>query len=99
MFFRLCNSLAMFQGFMNQLFRELINKGHMIIYMDNILVFTEDLEGRRTIVKRVLQVLKDNKLYLKQRNIRLNKKKSNMGLIIGNSMIQMDPGKVDTIKD
>lgn len=38
---------------MNEIFRELVIEGHVIIYMDNTLILTEDLEEHRTIVKRV----------------------------------------------
>ena len=44
MFFGLTNSPATFQTMMNQLFRSLINQGHIVIYMDDIMIFTVDLE-------------------------------------------------------
>ena len=44
MFFGLCNSPATFQTMMNNLFRELITEGVVIIYIDDILIFTETME-------------------------------------------------------
>ena len=44
MFFELTNSLATFQAFMNHILQDLINAGHMIVYMDDILVFTNMIE-------------------------------------------------------
>lgn len=44
MFFGLTNLLTMFQSYMNHIFTDLIDEGHVIIYMDNILVFTRDNE-------------------------------------------------------
>ena len=44
MFFGLCNVPATFQKFMNEIFRELIDEGHTIVYLDDILIFTNDLE-------------------------------------------------------
>jgi hypothetical protein len=41
MFFGLCNSLATFQGFMDDTLKEEINLGDYGIYMDNILVATD----------------------------------------------------------
>jgi hypothetical protein len=42
MFFGLTNSLATFQTMMNGIFREEIAEGWVVIYMDNILVFSKD---------------------------------------------------------
>ncbi len=38
MFFGLTNSPAMFQTIMNTIFQDLINKGNVTIYMDNIAI-------------------------------------------------------------
>ena len=65
MFFGLCNSPATFQRMMNEVLRDLINEGHVLVYLDDILVFTEDLELHRKIVHRVLQRLREHQLYLK----------------------------------
>ncbi|KAL5501131.1 hypothetical protein ACEPAH_9518 [Sanghuangporus vaninii] len=47
MFFGLCNAPATFQGFMNDIFRGLIHEGVVIIYLDNILIFSNTLEEHR----------------------------------------------------
>jgi hypothetical protein len=44
MFFGLCNSLATFQAIMNDIFRDMLNKGWLIIYMDDILIYSNDSE-------------------------------------------------------
>jgi hypothetical protein len=44
MFFRLCNSPATFQAMMNDIFRDMLNEGWLIIYMDNILIYSNDPE-------------------------------------------------------
>jgi len=38
--------------------------GKIIIYMDNILIFTQTMEEHRDIVRQVLQIPADNKLLL-----------------------------------
>jgi hypothetical protein len=43
MFFSLCNSPAMFQAMMNHLFKDMIDEGWIVIYMDLILIFSKDL--------------------------------------------------------
>ena len=46
MFFGLTNSPATFQTFMNVILKDLIDDGHVIVYLDDILVFTETIEER-----------------------------------------------------
>jgi len=49
---------------MDMLFRELIMTGKIVIYIDNILIFTQIIDKHKDIVKQVLQILADNKLSL-----------------------------------
>jgi hypothetical protein len=65
MFFGLTNSPATFQTMMNDLFRELIDEGVVIVYLDDILIYTETMEEHQRVVKRVLEILRKNNLYLK----------------------------------
>src|ERR1700720_1461924 len=65
MFFGLTNSPATFQAMMNNMFRKLISEGKIVVYLDDILIFSQTLDEHRAIIKRVLQVLRENKLYLK----------------------------------
>ena len=65
MFFGLCNSPATFQAMMNDIFKDYIQEGWIVIYMDDILIFNNDLEEHRIRVKKVLQRLRDNNLFLK----------------------------------
>ena len=50
MFFDLCNSPATFQTIINYIFHNLINKGKVIVYMDDIMIFTKTLDKHRQIV-------------------------------------------------
>jgi len=63
MFFGLQNSPATFQSMMNALFDDLIKEGWVIIYMDDILIFSKDLEEHRILVKKVLQQLEEEDLF------------------------------------
>ncbi|KIN99395.1 hypothetical protein M404DRAFT_30453 [Pisolithus tinctorius Marx 270] len=47
MFFRLCNSPATFQHFMNNSFRDMITEGWLVVYMDDLLIFSMDHEEHR----------------------------------------------------
>lgn len=44
MFFGMCNAPATSQKMMNNIFKELIEKGKIIVYMDDILIFTKTEE-------------------------------------------------------
>ena len=65
MFFGLTNSLATFQTMMNNIFRELVAEGMVVVYIDDILIFTETLEQHREVTCRVLKLPEENQLYLK----------------------------------
>ena len=45
MFFGMCNSPTTFQKMMDEIFKDEIHEAWVIIYMDDILVFTKDLHG------------------------------------------------------
>src|SRR5437016_5920913 len=57
MFFGLTNSLATFQTMMNDIFQELIMEGVVVVYLDNILIYTETIEEHRVVMQRVLELL------------------------------------------
>ena len=59
------NSPATFQALMNSVFADLIAKGDVAVYMDDILVYTPDLNEHRKVVCEVLKRLEHHDLYLK----------------------------------
>ena len=50
---------------MNHILKHLIDEGHVIVYMDDILVFTNSVDEHKRIVNEVLRILQENNLYLK----------------------------------
>jgi len=97
MFFGLTNSPATFQTMMNHL-RDLIARGKVAVYLDDILIFTKDLLEHRKIVKEVLKILQENKLYLKPAKCEFEKEEMKyLGMIIGKGQVRMDPAKVAAI--
>jgi len=54
MFFGMTNSPATFQTMMNDMFRNLIAEGIVVVYLDNILIFTKTKEEHEQAVRRVL---------------------------------------------
>ena len=65
MFFGLMNSLATFQTMMNKLLRELINTRKVAVFIDNVIVGTEEKEGHDKMVAEVVKRLEENDLYVK----------------------------------
>ena len=64
-FFKIKNSLAIFQAIMNKILRDLINKEKITTFIDNVLVETETEKGYNKIVNEVLRRLEENNLYVK----------------------------------
>ena len=65
MFFRMINSPATFQAMMNEILRDLINKGKVVAFVDDVLVGTETEKGHDEIVEEILRRLEENNLYIK----------------------------------
>ncbi|SJK97325.1 uncharacterized protein ARMOST_00577 [Armillaria ostoyae] len=79
MFFGLTNSPATFQWMMNNIFKYLISERKVMIYLDDILIFTKDLEEHRCIAEKCkFEVLEMEYL----------------GVIISEGSVQMDPVKL-----
>jgi len=64
-YFRLTNSLATFQTMINDLFRDLINQGDIVTFIDDILVATDTEKGHDELVEEVLKRLEENDLFVK----------------------------------
>lgn len=100
MFFGLCNSPATFQTMMNNLFKELIDEGVVIVYMDDILIFTNNKEYHCQIKCRVLKILADNNLFLKPEKCEWIKDKIEyLGLLISEGSMSMCLEKVAAVQD
>ena len=100
MFFGLTNSPATFQTMMNSLFKHLIDRGVVIIYMDDIMIFTKTLEEHHSVVKEVLQILRDEHLYLRHDKCDFEVQETEfLGLVVAQDQVKMDHKKVSAIKD
>lgn len=98
MFFGLCNSPATFQTMMNNLLKNLILQGVVMVYMDDILIYTKTLAKHQKVVLKVLDILERNKLYLKPEKCEFKKPKIEyLGVIIGDGKVEMDLAKLAAI--
>jgi len=57
MFFGLCNSPATFQAMMDDIFEDEVHEGWIIIYMDDILIFSKTKKTLEEQTKQILQKL------------------------------------------
>ena len=95
MFFRLTNSLAIFQAMMNELLRDLINIKKVVAFIDDIIVGTEMEKGHDEIVAEVIRRLEENNLYVKPEKYRWKVKEVGfLGVVIGPEGIKMEEEKV-----
>ena len=95
MFFGLTNSLATFQTMMNDIFRELVAEGTVVVYIDDILIFTETVEEHREVTRQVLKLLEENQLYLKPDKCEFERTRVEyLGVIISHNSVEMDPAKI-----
>jgi len=100
MFFRMTNSPVTFQTMMNDIFRNLIAEGIVVVYLDNILIFTKTKEEHEQAVRWVLQVLKENKLFLYLEKCEFCKQRIEyLGLIISENKVSMDLVKVAGVQE
>jgi transposase InsO family protein len=100
MFFGLTNSPATFQTMMNDIFRDLVMEGVVVVYLDDILIFTETLEEHREVTRRVLALLQEHKLFLKPDKCEFEKTKVEyLGVIVSHNSVEMDPAKVAGVSE
>jgi len=100
MFFGMTNSPATFQTMMNDIFRDLIVEGIMMVYLDDILIFTRIEEEHAKAIRRVLQVLQEHKLFLRPAKCEFCKKRIKyLGLVISENKVSMDLVKVAGVRE
>uniref|UniRef100_A0A803SNQ0 Gypsy retrotransposon integrase-like protein 1 n=1 Tax=Anolis carolinensis TaxID=28377 RepID=A0A803SNQ0_ANOCA len=95
--FGLCNAPAVFQRFMNDVFRDLIDQ-FLVIYLDDILIFSKDEKEHRQHVKQVLHRLRANGLFAKASKCVFHVPEVEfLGHVVSGRELKMDPHKVDAV--
>jgi len=85
---------------MDILFHELIMKEKIVIYMDNILIFTKTIDKHKDIVRKVLQILTNNKLSLYSKKCKFHQTKINyLRVIILQDSIKANPMKTKEVTE
>lgn len=100
MFFGLTNSPATFQVMMDDIFRDLILAKKLIVYMDDILIFSSTMKEHHETVNKVLCQLQKHHLYLKLEKCAFENPKTDfLSIIVGNGEACMDPAKTKAVDD
>ena len=100
MYFGLTNAPATFQRMMNDLLKKWILAGKLVVYLDDILIYTDSLEENRQITKEVLQVLTDNDLFVNsEKSTFFTDKIEYLGTIVSYGQASMDPEKVKGVTE
>ena len=98
MTFGLCNAPATFQTIMQNIFNDLIDDGHVIVYLDDILIFHDSPKQLTNLTHEVLRRFLKWDLYLKPEKCSFAKDTIEyLGFVIFHGHLQMDPEKVSGI--
>ena len=100
MFFGLANSPSTFSALMNNIFKDLIILGKVTIYLDNILIFTDNIKEHRKLVREVLKCLAEQDLFCKPEKCEFEQPKVEyVGVLVSENCVEMDPVKVKGIAE
>ncbi len=95
----LSNSPSVFQGYMNEVFREFLQQ-FVIVYIDDILIYSRNLAEHRLHIKQVLEKLRHHHLYLKLEKCEFHTTSVTfLGYVIDQHGIQMYQRKVEAIRN
>jgi transposase InsO family protein len=97
--FGLTNAPAVFQHMANDIFRDFLDI-FIIVYLDDILIYSKNQEEHEIHVRQALQRLREYGLYAKLEKCSFDQNQVEfLGYIVSSSGISMDPTKVQTILD
>ena len=80
---------------MNELLRDLINTGKVVVFIDDVIVGTETEKGHDELVEEVIRRLEKNDLYIKPEKCKWKVREVDfLGVVIGPEGIKMEKKKV-----
>jgi hypothetical protein len=97
--FGLTNAPATFQRFMNEIFADLLDV-MVIVYLDDILIFSDNPSDHKEHVREVLRRLRKNGLYARPDKCRFAVDTVDyLGFILSTDGLKMDPAKIQVVMD
>ncbi|KAI2645252.1 Transposon Tf2-6 polyprotein [Labeo rohita] len=95
----MANSPAVFQSFINEIFKDLLNK-YVIAYIDDILVYSKTEEEHVDHVRTVLSRLLQNQLYVKAEKCEFHVHQTSfLGYHISHQGVKMDITKIQAVTE
>jgi hypothetical protein len=95
----LTNAPANWQRYINSKLSHLLDKG-VVVYLDDILIYSQTLEEHERLVREVLEILRDNDLYVDLEKSQFHQEEVEyLGHIVGRDGIKMDPKKVAAVTE
>ena len=95
--FGLTNAPATFCTLMNKIFHPYLDR-FVVVYLDDIVVYSHTLEDHVQHLRTVFQVLKENELYVKKEKCSFAQQRVHfLGHIIEGGKLKMDPKKIQAI--
>jgi len=99
MLFELKNTFATFQRLINNMLREYLND-FVITYLNDILIYSDDLEMHCSHVHKVLEKLNERALYVKKSKSRFKTKKIKfLDYVIQFEQIKKDSEKMNAVRN
>ena len=98
--FSLANAPVTFQGFINNILRDLLDHCIIIIYVDDILVYSDDLVQHREHIQEILKQLQQYGLFAKGNKCEWHKDSVEfLGYIWKTEGLMMDKDKVKITRE
>lgn len=96
--FGLTGALATFQGVMNSIFEGFLRRG-VLVFMDDILIYTATLEEHTDLLRRVLKKLQEHQLLIKRSKCSFAQPRLEyLGHVVSAEGVATDPSKVEAVK-
>ena len=100
MYFGLTNSPSTFARMMGTIFRDLILKGGIIIYMDDIIIHANTKEELERLTKEVMKILEKHRLFIKaSKSLFEVTKVPILGFVVEKDKVEMEEEKITKIKN
>ncbi|KAL0152565.1 hypothetical protein M9458_052288 [Cirrhinus mrigala] len=97
--FGLANSPSCFQAFVNEVFRDMLNRW-VVVYIDDILIYSSSYSEHIQHVRTVLQRLIQHQLYAKEEKCEFHQERiAFLGYVISPEGIAMDESKVNAVRN
>jgi hypothetical protein len=98
--FGLCNAPSTFQRMVDEVLAAEKNSGHVEVYIDDILIHTEDLKSNQYWTGRVLTKLEENRLFCRKEKCQFEKSEVEfLGVMLSSGRVGISPSKVTAIQN